>query len=61
MSLADELLADLEEVGEAEDEHLLLLDAPVQEVDDIPMETDTKLQSVRAIAKLRDCEQVNNS
>lgn len=59
MSLADELLADLEEAGEADDEHLLLLDAPVQEVADIPMEIDTKFQSVRAIAKLRDSDQVN--
>lgn len=58
MSLADELLADLEEAGEADDEHLLLLDAPVQEVEEIPMEIDMKFQSVRAIAKLRDSEQL---
>ncbi|CAL1294852.1 unnamed protein product [Larinioides sclopetarius] len=58
MSLADELLADLEEAGEVEDEHLYQLDAPVQEVEDIPMEVENKFQTIRDIAKLRDSEQL---
>ncbi|GFS54442.1 hypothetical protein TNCV_4809211 [Trichonephila clavipes] len=58
MSLADELLADLEDAGEVEDEHLYQLDAPVQEVEDIPMEVDNKFQTIRDIAKLRDSEQL---
>ncbi|GIY59477.1 hypothetical protein CEXT_635111 [Caerostris extrusa] len=59
MSLADELLADLEDAGEVEDEHLYQLDAPVQEVEDVPMEVDNKLQTIRDIAKLRDSEQLH--
>lgn len=58
MSLADELLADLEDAGEVEDDHLLQIDAPVQEVEDVSMEVETGLKSVRNIAKLRDSEQL---
>ncbi|KAG8173324.1 hypothetical protein JTE90_010981, partial [Oedothorax gibbosus] len=58
MSLADELLADLEEAGETEDA-LLQLDAPLQEVEDVPMETvEDAFRTIRAIAKLRDSEQL---
>ncbi|XP_076345141.1 pre-mRNA processing factor 31 [Tachypleus tridentatus] len=58
MSLADELLADLEEAGEAEDDQMLHQDNTVQEVDDVTTDIETHLQSVRSIAKLRDSEQL---
>lgn len=56
MSLADELLADLEEAGAAETEE----NDPVEEVqvDEVTMEVDTKQDSVHSIAKLRDSEQL---
>ena len=61
MSLADELLADLEDVGEGpvdqvgdEDD-----DADVADViEDVAMETDTLQQSVKNIAKLLHSEEV---
>ena len=59
MSLADELLADLEEGGEdvevpeaAEPEDVAL------ELPDVTMEHDAPSDSVRSVAKLRDSEQV---
>ena len=59
MSLADELLADLED-GEEED---LGQDDPdtlgvIPEVEEVVMEMDTKTQSLSSIAKLRDSNQV---
>lgn len=57
MSLADELLADLEDAGEAEEEQLLQEDE-IEDVEDIAMEVDTSAKSVRSIAKLRDSEQL---
>lgn len=60
MSLADELLADLEEAGDAEDANFYEHDDKlVAEIDDVAMETaEPKLDSVRQIAKLRDSEQL---
>ncbi|KAH6943722.1 hypothetical protein HPB50_025874 [Hyalomma asiaticum] len=59
MSLADELLADLEDAGDLEEDQLYQQDTHIQEVEDvIPLEIDTKVKSVRAIAKLRDSEEV---
>lgn len=58
MSLADELLADLEEAGDVEEDTLLTKDGAVDNVEDVSMEVDTKLDSVRKIAKLRDSEQL---
>ena len=61
MSLADELLADLEDVGEeaveqVEDEEA---DADVADViEDVAMEIDTLQQSVKNIAKLVHSEEV---
>ena len=65
MSLADELLADLEEdgpiiesdsEGAAEDQ---LVD-DVDDVEDIQMDTTDASMGVKRIAKLKDSEQVNN-
>ncbi|KAL3204346.1 hypothetical protein MRX96_053024 [Rhipicephalus microplus] len=59
MSLADELLADLEDAGDLEEDQLYQQDTHIQEVEDvIPLEIDTKVKSVRAIAKLRDSEEL---
>lgn len=58
MSLADELLADLEDAGDNEEEQFFHQDPNIQEVDDIAMEQELQLQSVRTIAKLRDSEQL---
>uniref|UniRef100_A0A2R5LN05 U4/U6 small nuclear ribonucleoprotein Prp31 n=1 Tax=Ornithodoros turicata TaxID=34597 RepID=A0A2R5LN05_9ACAR len=59
MSLADELLADLEDAGDLEEDQLYQQDSTIQEVEDVlPMEVDTKAKSIRAIAKLRDSEQL---
>ncbi|XP_067121619.1 U4/U6 small nuclear ribonucleoprotein Prp31 [Centruroides vittatus] len=58
MSLADELLADLEDAGDNDDEQFFHQDANIQEVDDIAMEPEITLMSVRAIAKLRDSEEL---
>ena len=60
MSLADELLADLEEIAEeGEDEELN--DGDINdEIEDIDeMEIDTKMDSVRNIAKLRHGDEVS--
>ncbi|EEC17683.1 U4/U6 small nuclear ribonucleoprotein Prp31, putative [Ixodes scapularis] len=59
MSLAEELLADLEDAGDFEEDQLYQQDAHIQEVEDVmPLEVDTKSKSVRAIAKLRDSEEL---
>jgi len=59
MSLADELLADLEEDGpsirqEEEDEE----PEDIDDIEDVGMEVDIKQGSVRQIAKLVDSEEV---
>lgn len=54
MSLADELLADLEEAGEDELDESLDLKAEIEDVEDIIMDVDTNQDSVRSIAKLLD-------
>ncbi|GAB6028521.1 U4/U6 small nuclear ribonucleoprotein Prp31 [Chamberlinius hualienensis] len=56
MSLADELLADLEDGGDVEDDQLSAQVGMAVEVEDICMETDNN--SVRQIAKLRNSEQL---
>lgn len=67
MSLAEELLADLDEVGdELNEEELLqdneeIMDAAAEELEDLVKMAD---KSVKAVAKLRDSKQVrkyNNS
>lgn len=58
MSLADELLADLEEIAE-EGSHVEEADMnDIEEVEDAAMIVDTKTTSVRNIAKLRDSEEL---
>ena len=59
MSLADELLADLEDAGE-EDTEAGDGNIPndVDDVEDITMEVDNDEDSIRGIAKLRDSEKV---
>ena len=58
MSLADELLADLEEEGGDEVGVAAMgLDAIPEEVEEVQMEVDTS-HSVKSVAKLRDSEQV---
>ena len=59
MSLADELLADLED-GAEEDAQQEDGDAlgVIPEVEEVVMEMDTKTESLSSIAKLRDSDQV---
>ena len=59
MSLADELLADLEEAGDdpQPEEEQGEVDE-VTEVTEVTMETDTQQNTVHSIAKLRDSEEV---
>ena len=59
MSLADELLADLED-GAEEDAQQDEGDAlgVIPEVEEVVMEMDTKTESLSSIAKLRDSDQV---
>lgn len=60
MSLADELLADLEEAGDAEDVHFLEHDGKLADIEEVAMEqVEPKLDSVRQMAKLRDSEQLS--
>lgn len=67
MSLADELLADLEEDNENEDE--LIIEEPAEETTEEVsekflkpsinlMEVDVKVQSIRELCKLRDSERL---
>ena len=64
MSLADELLADLEDGGddiadELQESDQTKLEDIAEEVEDVSMQVDTdKLNSVHSIAKLRDSKQV---
>lgn len=60
MSLADELLADLEEGGDALGETETEALTELTEVEDVIMETDMLKgrNSVRSVAKLRDSDQV---
>lgn len=58
MSLADELLADLEEMAEGGDH---LEDAEMNDIEDVEeagMVVESKVPSVRKIAKLRDSDEV---
>lgn len=57
MSLADELLADLEDVGEDTEQLEEGVPEEVPEVIDVPMEVENQ-KSVRNIAKLRDSIEV---
>ena len=59
MSLADELLADLEEAGDdlqPDEEQDGVGEVP--EVTEVTMETDTQQNTVHSIAKLRDSDEV---
>lgn len=56
MSLAEELLADLEEPGQDEIEDVIRTD--IEDVSDVVMQVDTNTDSVRSIAKLLDSKQV---
>ncbi len=62
MSLADELLADLEDVGEeavdAEEEDDPAADVADGVLDDVTMAVDTSQHTVKNIAKLLDSEEV---
>jgi len=59
MSLADELLADLEDGADYDEDEYVEQEGKIDEVQEVPMETETKSESVRDIAKLRDSEQMN--
>jgi len=67
MSLADELLADLEDAGEDITDELqetdqTKLEDTADEVEDVSMHVDSeKLNSIHSIAKLRDSKQVFNN
>ncbi|XP_038064424.1 U4/U6 small nuclear ribonucleoprotein Prp31-like [Patiria miniata] len=62
MSLADELLADLEEIAEegVEAEAVNDEDEDIQDVDEIGMDVDTKADSITSIAKLRHSKELKN-
>lgn len=59
MSLADELLADLEEGGEDVDEVNSDMEAEVDEIDDVALTTEKPSNSVRNVAKLQDSKEVH--
>ena len=59
MSLADELLADLEEGGEDVDEVDSDMEAEVDEIDDVALTTEKPSNSVRNVAKLQDSKEVH--
>ena len=61
MSLADELLADLEEGGDNLETNDAEEPEEVTEVTDIVMEVDTSRHSVRSVAKLRDSKEVRRN
>uniref|UniRef100_T1ISX8 U4/U6 small nuclear ribonucleoprotein Prp31 n=1 Tax=Strigamia maritima TaxID=126957 RepID=T1ISX8_STRMM len=57
MSLADELLADLEDAGEPDEpQYSGEYDEQGTHVEDVPMDVDVKVDSIQHIAKLRDSE-----
>ena len=61
MSLADELLAALEDGGQDEDMEQLgdvKAEEDITEINDVTMQIDTKINSIHSIAKLRDSEEV---
>ena len=60
MSLADELLADLEEIAEEGDidETRGDEDDGIDDIDDASMDIDTKVTSITSIAKLWDSQEV---
>lgn len=61
MSLADYLLADLEEAGDTEDREMLEHDGNIPEVEETPIEIDDpKHDSIREIAKLRDSKELQD-
>lgn len=64
MSLADELLADLEEQDQDDIKEQYLESAMVLDINPnptvVPMEEDIKITSIREIAKLRDSERLRN-
>ena len=59
MSLADELLADLEEGGEDVDEVNSDMEAEVDEINDVALTTEKPSNSVRNVAKLQDSKEVH--
>ena len=61
MSLADELLADLEEIAEEGEEIETNNDEDdnIEEVEDISMDIDTRVDSIKCIAKLRHSKEVH--
>ena len=60
MSLADELLADLEDAGEEVEQPDQEAPEEVPEVAEVPMAVENLQQSVRNIAKLRDSIEVTS-
>ncbi|XP_022105100.1 U4/U6 small nuclear ribonucleoprotein Prp31-like isoform X1 [Acanthaster planci] len=62
MSLADELLADLEEIAEEGDEVEAVNDddGDIEDVEEISMDVDTKVDSITSIAKLRHSKELKN-
>ncbi|KAG1667248.1 U4/U6 small nuclear ribonucleoprotein Prp31 [Nymphon striatum] len=63
MSLADELLADLEEGGDGEDEQYLAKNDIIEEIEPVTEVMEVEVQkddSIRDIAKLRDSDMMNN-
>ena len=58
MSLADELLADLEAGGEESTQNQDEAEDEAPEVEEVAMETDTDISSVKNIAKLCNSEEV---
>jgi len=63
MSLAEELLADLEDGGEdiadeLEESDQTKLEDIAEEVEDVSMQVDSDVNSIHSIAKLRDSKQV---
>ena len=58
MSLADELLADLEEGGEDIEQDEDEVQAEIADVEEITMDMDKQYSSVSCVAKLRDSKEV---
>lgn len=58
MSLADELLADLDDAVEVEEVDELVPDKPVQVDDVMEVQFDPNSNSIHSLAKLRDSSQV---
>ena len=58
MSLADELLADLEEGGDVEQAESDM-EAEVDDIDDVAITTEKPSNTVRTVAKLQDSKEVH--